>query len=78
MEEISNNENDKLVQDQPPVPKHPIDDYNAAISWLRSLITDPVGSYYLIPKSQTEYLKDYLRQFARTKAFLEHAGNPQN
>ena len=75
MEEITNN--DEIISEQPPAPKHPLDAYWQRLDWLRSLITDPAGSYYLVPKSQTDYLKDYLRQINRTKAFLEHAGNPQ-
>lgn len=74
MEEFTNNEE---IIEQPPEPKHPLDDYYERLRWLRSLITDPAGSYYFTEKTQTEYLKDYLKQINRTKTFLELAGNPQ-
>lgn len=75
MEEKINN--DKTIVEQPPEPKQPLDDYYNRINWLRSLITDVAGTYYFTEKSQTEYLKDYLKQLNRTKAFLDLAGNPQ-
>ncbi len=76
MEEITNND-DSIMPDDPPPEKPPLSNYYKRLSWLRSLITDPEGTYYFTRKSQTEYLKDYLRQFARTTAFLGLAGNPQ-
>ncbi|MFC1998381.1 bifunctional folylpolyglutamate synthase/dihydrofolate synthase [Chloroflexota bacterium] len=76
MEEITNTDNE-IIPDGPPVQKHPLDDYYDRLKWLRSLITDPAGTYYFTEKTQLEYLKDYLKQINRTKAFLELAGNPQ-
>jgi len=75
MEEITNT--DEIIQEQPPEPKHPLSGYYERLRWLRSLITDPQGTYYFTEKTQAEYLKDYLKQINRTKTFLELAGNPQ-
>ncbi len=58
--------------------KSPLADYYDRLSWLRSLMTDPGGSFYTKPMSQTAYLKYYLKQFNRTKAFLDYIGNPQD
>jgi len=74
MEEITNNEE---AIEQPPQGKHPLSGYYERLRWLRSLITDPQGTYYFTEKTQAEYLKDYLKQINRTKTFLELAGNPQ-
>ena len=75
MEEITNN--DETTVEELPEPKYPLGGYYTSLNWLRSLITNPTGTYYFTGKSQDEYLKDYLRQINRTKAFLGLAGNPQ-
>jgi len=77
MEESTANSNNATNPGDSPPDKSPLSNYYNRLSWLRSLITDPQGTYYFILKSQTEYLKDYLKQIARTEAFLELAGSPQ-
>jgi len=78
MEEIIHNHSEITTEDEAPPEKHPLDGYYQRLSWLRSLITDPAGTYYFTEKTQLEYLKGYLKQINRTKAFLELAGNPQD
>ncbi len=55
-----------------------IEEYNAACSWLLSLVTDPSGNRYLIEKSPLQRNKEYTDQIGRMEVFLDFLDNPQN
>lgn len=55
-----------------------IEEYNAACSWLLSLVADPSGNRYLIEKSPAQRHTENEEQLKRTAAFLDFLGNPQD
>ena len=54
-----------------------LQDYNAQIQWLHSLITDKTGAHYLQEKDPETKLRDFQEILRRLASFLDFAGNPQ-
>lgn len=52
--------------------------FDRRLQWLDSLITDPRGARYFIPRTPEARLREFQDQLARTGDFLVFAGNPQN
>ena len=54
-----------------------LQDYNAQIQWLHSLITDKTGAHYLQENDKETRLRDFQESLARTTSLLTYAGKPQ-
>ncbi len=52
--------------------------YKVSLNWLESLINDPQGERYLVPKSSKEMREGQIASFERTHRFLAFLDNPQN
>ena len=54
-----------------------IKEFRAERKWLYTLVTDPEGKRYFIPKDRSTYQQQFEEQIVRMTAFLEFCGNPQ-
>lgn len=56
----------------------PIEDFRQQRQWLYTLVKDPEGKRFFIPKDRTQYQTEFEAQIERMNAFLEFAGNPHH
>jgi dihydrofolate synthase/folylpolyglutamate synthase len=55
-----------------------ISDFHDRLNWLYTLITDPEGKRYFIEKAPEIRLRELQEALARTDAFMDYAGRPQD